>query len=66
MKDLTPQEELIIIDDMILDFQRKKFRAKTEEDKQQYTDILKGIYDMKEVRKRQVEVLEAYDKIKVA
>ena len=66
MKTLSPKEELIIIDDMILDFQRKKFRATNPEDKQQYTDILKGMYDMKEIRRTQVDILEAYDKIKAA
>jgi hypothetical protein len=66
MKAFTPQQELIIINDMILDFQRKKIRATNSEDKQQYTEILKHIYDMKEIRRTQIEILEAFDKQKVA
>lgn len=66
MKTLTPQEELIIIDDMILDFQRKKYKAKTSEDKVQYTEILKHIYDMRTKRTNAIDILEQYAKIKVA
>ena len=64
MKTLTPKQELIIINYMILEYQRKKIRATNSEDKQQYADILKGIYDMKEIRRTQIEILEAYDKTK--
>lgn len=66
MKTLSPKEELTIIDDMILDFQRKKYKAKTAEDKQQYTDILKGIYQMRTVRVNQIDILEQFEKQKVA
>lgn len=66
MKTLTPQEELIIIDDMILDFQRKKFKAKTLDEKNEFAYILKGIYDMRTKRKNQIDILEQYAKIKVA
>jgi hypothetical protein len=66
MKTFTPYEELEIINEMILDYQRKKFKAKTPEDKQDFIDMLKVAYDMKEVRRKQIEILEAYNKLQTA
>lgn len=66
MKTLTPKEELIIIDDMILDFQRKKFKAKTAEEKEEFRYILKGIYAMRTKRVNDIDILEQFEKQKVA
>lgn len=41
-------------------------KATTKDEKDDFTLILKGIYEMKEERVRQIEILESFHKTKVA